>query len=418
MAAGAGRTPHVDSNSGSTTMQIRAPSRHERAIAERGTAGAVDYYRDELTDAQRDAMRRVLEPRAGAKVESIAAYGRDLAWILRALRVDPKKATKADVERALREVLKYGLAGGCRKRISLLRALLKTSGKGKLLPPRIRVRQENVLREDQLLQVGDVQRMIDVAPSLRDRAFLAVTWESAGRIHEVLGVRLGDVYEAGNGEKRFLKVFFRESKVAGEEHAVLMVEGTPFVRSWLNAHPLRGRKDAPLFVSGDSRRRGRSLSYAGALHVLRTIGKAAGVTKEVRPHAWRHARITYLLRRRVPEQLVKKMVGLSPNSQMLARYGHLVTRDVDNAMLALSGQAELPDLERGGLDVPDGELVPAMPADFAAASASIDMSALAAEISKAVAAELAAQPAAAWHVNPAIERLEARVKELEAKLGK
>ncbi len=339
----------------------------ERLVAERGCEAVGDYYQDAslrkqkprrgeeilLSKAQAEAMVVVLRGRPTAKPQSIAAYARDMAIILRALG-DPQNATPKLVERTLRLTV-------ARKRVALLRALLAVGGHPELVPKRVSLRESRSLRDDEILALEDINSLIRAAPSLRDRALLAVLWETGARIHEVLALRLSDAFWArGNGEQ-YLKVFLHKTKVAGEEHSSLLVEATPFLKGWMDAYPFGRSKEAPLFASSDGRRFGEALSYEGAYFLLRTIAARAGVSKPIHPHAFRHARITHLLRLGLPDNQVKKMVGLSPRSTMLARYGHLVSADIDNAILRAHGKAPLEAPRAGGLLQPEGELVPAVP---------------------------------------------------------
>ncbi len=307
-----------------------------------------------LTPPQADAMVKVLQRRPTAKPQSIAAYARDMAAILRVLG-DPARATPRDVERVLRSTLV------ARKRVALLRALLKEAGRGDLVPGHLNLREKRKLRPDQMLNLEDINAMVRAALSLRDRALVAVLWETGGRIHEILALRLGDVYQSkGNGEA-YLEVFLHKTKVEGEEHSCLLIEATPLLQAWIDAYPFEKTKEAPLFASSDGRRYGEAISYSGAYFLLKEISRRAGVRRPVNPHNFKHSRVTHLLRLGLSDSVIKKLVGWSPSSNMLAHYGHLVSEDAQNALLRAHGKAPLEVQRAGGLVQPEGELVPAIP---------------------------------------------------------
>jgi len=107
------------------------------------------------------------------------------------------------------------------------------------------------LSPDEILTLPEVNKLIAAANSLRDRAILALLWETGARVHEACALRLVDVKEFAskeNGGRRFLTVFFPKVKVAGEEHSSLLIESVDPVNAWLRAPP-DPRPDAPLFVS-------------------------------------------------------------------------------------------------------------------------------------------------------------------------
>jgi len=71
--------------------------------------------------------------------------------------------------------------------------------------------------------------------------------------------------------------------------------------------------------------------------------------------------VTHLLRAGTPEPIVKKLMGWNPDSNMLARYSHLVDQDVDNALLEAHGKEPVKPVEIGGLVAADGDLQPVRP---------------------------------------------------------
>ena len=208
-----------------------------------------------------------------------------------------------------------------------------------------------------LLMVEDVNRMIGAARYTRDKALLAVLWETGGRIHEVLALTLADV-EKPNG---YYKVFFRKVKVEGEEHSCILTQASDLLEAWLKAYPLPRTDKAPLFPSADHY--GYALSHHGARFILLEAAKVAQVTKPVNPHAFRHGRATDLLRRGMSEAQVKRFMGWTPASLMLGRYSHLVDEDVDNAILESHGLKAQEKREAPVLAGQANGLGPAMPVD-------------------------------------------------------
>lgn len=340
---------------------MRGGELERRAVV--GVGPVLDYFRDRgvVAGTNLDVMGKVLEARVGVQPQSLSVYARDLAVIFQDLAKPVDVATSADVRRAVQILIKRGSA---RKRISLLRAALEAAGRAELvqLTRKLKIKEKRKLQDPDILVAEDVARLIRDAPTRRDKAEIALLWESGRRIHEVLALDVGDVVPIANGGDAYYRVVFRKSKTIGQEGSYLLVESAPYVAAWLGYHPLRASRAAPLFVDTIGNRLGR-LTYGAVYAMLERVGAIARVGKPVRPHAFRHARITALLRAGWSEAQVKKAVGLSPRSQELARYAHLLQTDIDNAVLAMHGKAPLEPPRMSALPSPeDLENVPAMPA--------------------------------------------------------
>lgn len=195
------------------------------------------------------------------------------------------------------------------------------------------------LEEKEILTLPEVNALLGACTTLRDRALIVVLWECGMRIGDTLPVDLGDVAEVPspeNGGRTILRVFFKKVKVAGEEHSGFVLEGADHVRAWIRAYLAQDAdagEHAPLFPSRD----GRRLAEGTARQHIRNLAAKAGIKKRVYPHLFRHSRATHLLRIGVPESMVKKLLGWTPGSNMLAKYSHLVNRDAYAALLRAHG---------------------------------------------------------------------------------
>lgn len=217
-----------------------------------------------------------------------------------------------------------------------------------------------------ILVPSDVNALLQAADTLRDRALVAILWESAARIHEVLALDWGDlseVHSPENGGRVFVKAWFKKAKVAGEERSCLLVEAAPHLLRWRDGYPVARGADSPVFITAEHAHFGDRLGYAGARHILKDLGPKAGLKKAVRPHLFRHSAITHLLRAGWTEAKVKQAVGLSPGSRQLSTYAHLVDEDVDRARLEMHGLQAPERAEEVSLADPGDEDLPGMPAE-------------------------------------------------------
>jgi site-specific recombinase XerD len=163
---------------------------------------------------------------------------------------------------------------------------------GRDLPPRTRQRdgfRRRVPYEvPKRLEPEDIQKLIDAASSLRDKAILTLLsrtgqrigdWnESAGR-HGILGMSLSDI-----DRKRSLIVV--RLKGARDEHRVPVTDDFWPVYERYIKEERRTTEDSEALWVALRKGRGKPLTYAAFESSLRYIGGKAGVP--VHPHLFRH----------------------------------------------------------------------------------------------------------------------------------
>lgn len=212
------------------------------------------------------------------------------------------------------------------------------------------------LKPDEILTLEEVNRLIRAATSTRDRALIAVLWETGVRIHELLAVDLENVRQRADGTGYHL--WFGKVKVAGEEHEGYVYEGAGHLRAWLDAYsPGPKENDAPLFPGYS----GRRLDPDSAALMLKRAAKRAGIVKRIYPHLFRHSRATHLLRMGVSEANVKRMLGWTPGSTQLSRYSHLAGRDAERAYRKALGLEDVVEDAPAKLIQPEADMAAVVP---------------------------------------------------------
>jgi len=163
---------------------------------------------------------------------------------------------------------------------------------GRDLPPRTRQRdgfRRRVPYEvPKRLEPEDIQKLIDAASSLRDKAILTLLsrtgqrigdWnESAGR-HGILGMSLSDI----DRKRRLIVV---RLKGARDEHRVPITDDFWSVYERYIKEERRTTEDSEALWIALRKGRGKPLTYAAFESSLRYIGGKAGVP--VHPHLFRH----------------------------------------------------------------------------------------------------------------------------------
>ena len=209
---------------------------------------------------------------------------------------------------------------------------------------RIRSPDELLTREEilKMLEACDESRGL---AAIRDKALIAVLYESGARIGEILALKRKDVKETNYG----FRLLIKESKTPEGRRVIPIVDAAPYLAEWLNSHPYNDAQ-APLFISMP---RGvptkKPLTRNGAAQLLDRIAKRAKINRHVYPHLLRHCRASVLCRQ-LSESYLKKLMGWSMSSNMPSIYIHLSGADVEEEVLRIHGLApereEEPLLER------------------------------------------------------------------------
>ncbi len=209
-----------------------------------------------------------------------------------------------------------------------------------------RGRSHNRLPEE-ILDEHDIIKLINAAYTLRDKALIAVLWDSGMRIGELMSVRLKHM--KFNGDEAIITA--PEGKTGARR--VLVIPSVPYLANWCENHPKKPDSNAYLFITIDPRQEGRNgflqpMSYTPIILLLRAIAKRAGVTKAVNPHAFRHAAATRDATH-LKEPQMREKYGWTKDSNMPAVYVHLSGRDTDDAIRAQYGKETQSDKNNGFL---------------------------------------------------------------------
>lgn len=292
----------------------------------------------ELILAYRDAC--ILQQTCG-KVRLIRVMGA-LLLAARMLKMDFDKANRDDIQRLVAAWMArqppysaetIGTYKGMIKRFYTWLAA-PTEFSARAAPPpivawiatHVRMKDKKRLQRNDLLTPSDIQSVISVCRTSRDRALVSTLWETGGRIAEIGNRHLQDAVPATVG-------YTLELDGKTGRRSVLVVSSAPLLAQWFNDHPFKNDLDAPLWVHLRTDAP-RLLMYAALRKLLIELFRQAGITKRVYPHLFRHSRATYCLATGLmTEAQAKAYFGWAPNSAQLATYAHLLASDANNAIL-------------------------------------------------------------------------------------
>jgi len=178
-----------------------------------------------------------------------------------------------------------------------------------------------------LVTPEDVEAQIDACKNARDKALVAILWETGARIGELIDVTVGDVEDRKHGMKITI-----DGKTGSRR--LPLVESVPYLNRWLNEHP-NPQKDAPLWCKIQQGGPDDQLGYRYIREkILKRSMEDADVDKPSNPHHYRHSRASFLANEMTEAQLCE-WFGWVQGSDVPAKYVHLSGRDIDNAYDAM-----------------------------------------------------------------------------------
>ncbi len=271
----------------------------------------------------------------------VAKYLTLLKQIARKLDKPFKEVQKDDLKIFLQEIELSHLSAWSKGdyRVTLRKFYRWLSG-GKTDPPLVDWIKTTVPRSKRklptdLLTEEDIAKLIDAADHPRDRALIAVLWETGCRASELLLLRIRNFKNDG-------EVCFLDLNGKTGPRRVPIVWCVPHVNHWLSFHPSSKDPQSPLWTLIGSSHKHYNLQYAPLLHLLKKLTINAGLSKRVHPHLFRHSRATFLASR-LTEAQMKHFFGWTQGSDMAAIYVHLSGRDIQDSILQLYGKTSRKD---------------------------------------------------------------------------
>jgi integrase/recombinase XerD len=217
-----------------------------------------------------------------------------------------------------------------------------------ILKTRLSGRPKQLVRTD-LLSDEEIQALIDVAQRPRDKALVAVLYDSGARIEEVASLRYEDVRP--HPDYNAFTVVIRKSKTQEREN--ILFEAFPYLRDYMNVHPTK--KPGPLWLGQMNGRPFEPFTKAAIANLIRGLVKRAKDDgripqhRRIWPHLFRHTRTTRLLEMGFSETKLKQRLGWTLASSMLSRYVHLAAEADADEEAKVHGIEVVPKKGKEGL---------------------------------------------------------------------
>ena len=163
---------------------------------------------------------------------------------------------------------------------------------------------------DMLRWEDDVIPMIDACRNSRDKALIAVAFDSGARSGEIQDLTIRDVNDHDYG----LQIMV-DGKTG--QRAVTLIPSVPYLQRWLSDHPAPSDNRAPLWSKLDD---AEEISYRCFLNIFERAGKKANVTKPTTPTNFRKSNATYLAEKGLNEAFINDRQGRARGSDATAHY--------------------------------------------------------------------------------------------------
>lgn len=163
---------------------------------------------------------------------------------------------------------------------------------------------------DMLTWEEDVVSMIDACRNSRDKALIAVAFDSGARSGEIQDLTIGDI----NDHRHGLQIMV-DGKTG--QRPVTLIPSVPYLQRWMSDHPAPTDSDAPLWSKLDEP---DEISYRCFRNIFERVGRKAGITKPTTPTNFRKSNATYLAEKGMTESYINDRQGRARGSDAAAHY--------------------------------------------------------------------------------------------------
>jgi len=291
--------------------------------------GVSNHNKNKIVQFQRSCQAQ------GLSYARMLRYLTDLPVIASKLKKDFEAAKKKDIEAIIADIESTDLAPNTKLSYAVTLkkfykwlyetddypkcvSWIKTTGK----------KNNNKLPEE-ILKEEEVKSMIQNAGNSRNRALISLLWESGCRISELLLMKIKNV----SFEKELTRITINGKT---GPRRIPLIDSTPFLAEWIENHPLKNDPNSPLWIMTGNINHHKPLTYAACRKMINETAKKAGIKKATNPHAFRHARATFLANH-LKEAQMDKYFGWTQGSDIPKVYVHLCGRDIDDAILEMRG---------------------------------------------------------------------------------
>lgn len=195
---------------------------------------------------------------------------------------------------------------------------------------------EKKITPQDIIEQKDIILAIKKESNIRNKALLACIYETAARVGDVCGATIGHCKKTADG----YLISMRNKGSNGTEKTLLVFELAAYLDQWLQNHPDKFNKLAPLFCLIDGKKAGKPMRYADIRKAIRvSLSRSVSVDLDKHPHILRHSRISHMaIDLGMNEYELKAQAGWSAASEMINRYTHISSDLANRKRLEKAGK--------------------------------------------------------------------------------
>ncbi len=187
-----------------------------------------------------------------------------------------------------------------------------------------KIQKKNKKTVKDILTAEEIWRFVDSIKTPRNRAIIAVLFDSACRVDEFYKLKIGDII------REETDVSITVNGKTGKR-TIPLNKSIKYLDEYLSQHPFKNKDDAPLWLN--NRTPPQQICYGGIQQLIINLGKKSSViNKNLHPHLLRHSRLTDLTKKGINEFTLRKIAGWSDDSKMASVYVHLAGVDTKEAL--------------------------------------------------------------------------------------
>ena len=186
---------------------------------------------------------------------------------------------------------------------------------------------------EQLIDTLEAEKMLASVSHPRDKALLALLWDSGMRRKEISALKWKDIVFQEDGT---LKVHVREGK--NGPRRLFLYESVPWITSWFEEYPQPEPEDG-LWIDTRGRTVKREINPRALDNIVKKARREAEIPerRKTNLHAWRKARATDLAAKGMNVPAMEQHFGWASGSRMPRIYIQLADVDLENQMRDLYG---------------------------------------------------------------------------------
>jgi integrase len=199
------------------------------------------------------------------------------------------------------------------------------------------------LTAEDMINIKDLDKMASCTPDIQTKAILYTLGEGGFRPSEFIDLKIRNLKFNG----KYTLAHIEDGKTGSRD--VVLIDATPYIMAWLQQHPLKNDKNAPLWVSMRSNKL-TSQTYSNLNQKLRELANKAKLGKPIFLYNFRHSAITQAKKLGVTDSMAMKNFGHKTHQMYERVYGRLFSEDIMKAFGKAKGEASA--MEEAKPDLP------------------------------------------------------------------